>query len=243
MFNWLKKKNDNNPPALQVDIHSHLLPGLDDGVKTFEEALTILRHFKALGYKKVITTPHVMSDIYRNTSESILEKSKALSLMIKQENLDIELQTAAEYYLDEVLLSRVVNNTPLLTFGDRYLLFETNFLTEPLNLKEFIFQAATKGYRLILAHPERYIYLHKNFEKVQDLLTRGVLLQVNISSLTGYYSKQAQRMSYELIDRGWVHMLGSDCHHFPHAELLTRAHRNNHYQKALTLPLLNNSLL
>ena len=111
-----------------------------------------------------------------------------------------------------------------------------------LNLKEFIFLAATKGYSLVLAHPERYLYLQENFGKAEDLLNRGLLFQLNISSLSGYYSKEAQRIAKKLIDKGWVHLLGSDCHLLQHVKLIEEAQHMKYFRKALTLPILNNSL-
>jgi protein-tyrosine phosphatase len=113
-------------------------------------------------------------------------------------------------------------------------------LTEPLNLKEFIFEVSTQGYKPVMAHPERYLYL--DLHKAEDLLNRGVTFQINISSLTGYYSKPAQKMAHELIERKWVHWLASDCHHLMHAQLVKKAADSKYFQKALTLPLLNHTL-
>lgn len=223
-------------------MHSHLLPGIDDGVSTLEEASEIIEQFLELGYSRIITTPHVMSDAYRNTPEIIHEKLEELKNFLRQKNINIPVSAAAEYYLDESLFKMIETNQRVLTFGDRYLLFETNFITEPFNLKDFIFLATTKGYKLILAHPERYLYLQHNFDKVQDLLDRGVLMQMNISSLTGYYSKPVQQMAFKLIDRGMIHWLGSDCHHLQQARLMRDARSFRYFRKALTLPLLNNSL-
>jgi protein-tyrosine phosphatase len=242
VLNWFKKKANISTQVLKTDIHSHLLPGLDDGVKSFEESYQIIRYLEGLGYQKLITTPHVMQDVYRNTNDIILLTLQKLRSFLQEKNSQMVVEAAAEYYLDEHLIKKVDALEPLLTFGNKYLLFETNFLNEPLNLKEFIFRATTQGYKLILAHPERYMYLHKEYSKVEDLLNRGVQFQINISSLTGYYSKQAQSMSYELINRGWVHWLASDCHHMMHAHLLTTARENKYFQKALTLPLLNNTI-
>ncbi len=244
VLNWFRKtKSSEISNSILVDIHSHLLPGLDDGVKTIEESTEIIERFVALGYQKLITTPHVMSDSYRNTSEGILAKRDELVAHLNAMNIKIEIEAAAEYYLDEVFMKKIEQGTPLLTFGDQYLLFETNFMTEPLNLKEFIFMASTKGYKLVLAHPERYIFLQHDFNKVEDLINRGVYFQLNTSSLTGYYSKEAQRTAQKLVERGWVHFLGSDCHSSQHINLLQQVQSNRLYQKALTLPLLNNSLL
>jgi protein-tyrosine phosphatase len=242
VFNWLRKNKTADPSPLLVDMHSHLLPGIDDGVDTLEEAEEIILNLVAMGYRRIITTPHVMSDAYRNTPEGIHQKLQELTAYLREKNIHIPVTAAAEYYLDELLFKMIETNAHLLTFGDRYLLFETNFITEPFNLKEFIFLATTKGYKLILAHPERYLYLQNNLAKVQDLLDRGVLMQMNISSLTGHYSKPVQQMAFKLIDRGMIHWLGSDCHHLQHTQLMREAKRLRYFRKALTLPLLNNSL-
>lgn len=242
MFNFFKKKQQTAIPVLSVDVHSHLLPGIDDGVKTVDEAIEILGYMKSLGYRKVITTPHVISDIYRNTPATIAEALARVRQRLEETGVNIAIDAAAEYYLDESLMAAITSSEKLLTIGGRYLLFETNFLNEPLNLKEFVFLAASKGYIPVLAHPERYMYLHNDFDRISDLLNRGVLFQLNTTSLTGYYSKPAQQMAFRLIDRGLVHWLGSDCHHMAHARLLRDAAATKYFQKALTLPLLNNTI-
>lgn len=242
MFNWSKKETAKNVNALVIDIHSHLLPGLDDGVQTYEESEDIILHFQKIGYRKLITSPHVMSDTFRNTTERILARLAKLQTHLKNQQIDVEIQAAAEYYLDEQVYKMVDENQKMLTFGKNYLLFETNFLNEPFNMKDFIFLATTKGYRPILAHPERYAYIQNNMDKAKDLLDRGVLFQINISSITGHYSKIVQTTAQKLIDKGWVHLLGSDCHHFQHVKLVEEAQQMKYFQKALALPLLNNTL-
>ena len=243
MLNWLRKDSNKAEGILPfIDIHSHLLPGLDDGVQSFEEAEAVILQFQKLGYKKLITTPHVMSDFFKNTNEIIQAKHKELNQWLSSKNIQVEIQPAAEYYLDEELIKKIESDSPLLTFGKNYLLFEMNFMNEPLNLKEFIFLATTKGYRLVLAHPERYMFIQSNFSKVEDLLNRGLLLQLNVSSISGYYSKAAQTIAQKLIDKGWVHLLGSDCHNLQHIQLLEETRNTKYFQKAISLPLLNNSL-
>ena len=241
MFNWGKKET-KVVNAINVDIHSHLLPGLDDGVQTYEESEDIILHFQKIGYRKLITSPHVMSDTYRNTTERILARLAKLQNYLKNQHVEVEIEAAAEYYLDEHVFNMIEENQRMLTFGKNYLLFETNFLNEPFNLKDFIFLATTKGYRPILAHPERYAYIQGNLDKAKDLLDRGVLFQINISSITGHYSKIVQTTVNKLIDKGWVHLLGSDCHHYQHVKLVEEAQQMKYFQKALELPLLNNSL-
>lgn len=243
MFDWVKKKEPaKNLNPLRTDIHSHLLPRLDDGVQSYEESEDVILHFQQLGYKKLITSPHVMSDTYKNTPEKILARLAKLRKYLESQEIDIQIDAAAEYYLDEQVFKMVENNQKMLTFGKNFLLFETNFLNEPFNMKEFIFLATTKGYKPVLAHPERYAYLQNNIEKAEDLLDRGVLFQINISSITGFYSKIVQTTANKLIDRGWVHLLGSDCHHLQHVRLVEEAQQLKYFQKALSLPLLNNSL-
>jgi len=242
MFGWFEKKEQRAINPITVDVHSHLLAGIDDGVKTLEEATEIILQFQRMGYRKVITTPHIMSDAYRNTPEIILSQLDTLRACLAEKNIPMEIEAAAEYYLDADFMAALQSGNRILTFGKNYLLFETNFISEPLDLKQFIFLATTKGYKPVLAHPERYLYLYDNIAKLQDLLDRGVLFQLNISSITGYYSKQVQQLAFKLIDRGWVHLLGSDCHHLQQAMLTEKAREMRYYQKALSLPLLNNSL-
>lgn len=242
MFSFLKTKSSISLAPLHTDIHSHLLPDLDDGVKSLEESLGLIRQFIELGYRKLITTPHIMSDFYRNEPDQILEKLKTVNQYLRDNQVDITLEAAAEYYLDESLISKVHSNEKLLTFGSKYLLFETNFLTEPFQLNEFIFSAITQGYRPVLAHPERYQYLVNDFKKVEDLRNRGVLFQINMPSILGVYSKPIQKLSIQLIDKGWVEFLGSDCHNQMQMEILKEATKNKNLRKALELPLLNRLL-
>ena len=242
MFDWVKKKESGKSVPLLVDIHSHLLPGLDDGVQSYEESEDVILHFQKIGYKKLITSPHVMSDTYKNTADKILARLAKLKSYLDTQGIDVEIEAAAEYYLDEHVFKMVENDQKMLTFGKKYLLFETNFLNEPFNMKEFIFLATTKGYKPVLAHPERYLYLQNNVEKAKDLLDRGVLFQVNIGSITGSNGKPAQTIALKLIDRGWVHLLGSDCHHLQHARIVEEAQHLKYFQKAIALPLLNNTL-
>jgi len=110
-------------------------------------------------------------------------------------------------------------------------------ISEPLQLKEFIFSLTTQGYKPILAHPERYQYM--TLEKADDLRNRGVLLQINLLSLAGYYGPPMQKLAEKLIDHGWVDILGTDCHNLDHAHLLRKVQQTRSYRKALDLPLLN----
>lgn len=241
MFSLFKKNRiQKNTSPFLCDVHSHLIPAIDDGVKTNEEALETISIFMDLGYKRAITTPHIYSDIYKNTPAIISDGANKLSGYLKANNIDFEISFAAEYYFDAWFHNEVKSERPLLTFGKKYVLFETNFISEPFQLKDMAFSLVTSGYRPILAHPERYQYM--TMEKAEDLRTRGVLLQINLLSLIGYYGKGVQTLAQKLIERNWVDMLGSDCHNPAHARLLSDVFENKYFKKAISLPLLNYEL-
>lgn len=211
-----------NLGELITDIHSHFIPGIDDGAQTMDDAIDLLREMQDLGYQKVITTPHIMSDYYRNTPEIINGGLKVLTEEARKRGLTIKIVAAAEYYFDADLLSKI-KTKQLLTFGDNYVLFELPFMSEPPGLAEVVFEMQLMGYKPVLAHPERYTFWHGSFEKYQDWFDRGVVLQLNINSITGHYSPQVKKVSQQLIDNGLIQLLGSDCHHEGHLQLIRQA--------------------
>ena len=233
--------------ALGADMHSHLLPGLDDGAETVAHSLDLLRALRALGFRKLVLTPHIMGDFYKNTPAGIRAALELLRAEAAAAGLaDVVLECAAEYYLDEFLGRKLADGTELLTFGGekRYLLFETSYMNEPLNLNEIIFELKAQGYQPVLAHPERYTYLYGRFAEIEKLRADyGVLLQINLNSLAGYYSPAAKRVAEQLIDGGLVDFVGTDTHHLRHTEtLLRRTVPAPYLEKVLRLPLLNNTL-
>ena len=242
---------DKAPSPLAVlgaDMHSHLLPGLDDGAETLAHSLDLLRELRTLGFRKLVMTPHIMGDFFKNTPEGIRAALAALRAAAAEAGLgDVTLECAAEYYLDEWLGRKLAAGTELLTFGgeQRYLLFETSYMNEPFNLKSTIFELQAAGYRPVLAHPERYTYLYGRFAEIEKLREKyGVLLQLNLNSLAGYYSVAARKVAEKLVDGGLVDFVGSDTHHLRHtATLGTKTISSPYFHKLLALPLLNSSLL
>lgn len=228
---------------LHTDVHSHLIPGVDDGSKTMEETIAILHKFQELGYKKVITTPHIMSDYFNNNQEIIyggLEKVRAEIAKIPE--LTIELEAAAEYYTD-TMFQELIEKGEILTFGDKYVLFELSFQYEPANVKEVIFELSSAGYKPILAHVERYPYYINKWNKIEDYINRGVKLQLNINSLTGGYGKDIQKMAQSLIEKDLIDLVGSDCHRFEHLMAMESLRKNKYVHQILNNPkLLNQSL-
>ncbi len=228
--------------ALGVDMHSHILPGIDDGSENMERSLELVQVMQSLGYRKLIMTPHIMSDFYKNTPEIIREKLALLKQAVAEAGIEMELDCAAEYYLDEGLLHKLEHGEELLTFGDNYLLFETSFLNEPLNLREAIFNMRSRGYKPVLAHPERYTYFYGKYDALVALRENGVLFQPNLNSLTGYYSPGAKEYAERLIDGGLVDFLGSDAHGLKHTNSLQKVFNSKYLSKALALPIRNSQL-
>ena len=237
-----KRKEKRSVRPLMVDVHSHLIPGIDDGSSSMEESLDLIRTMSELGYQKIITTPHVMNDFYPNTTEDIRNRLERLRTHIDAAGIDMEIDAAAEYYLDEHFMQMLEDKKELLTFGDNYLLFETSFLNEPAYLHEGIFQIISNGMKPVMAHPERYVFVQNRPEMLQDLIDRGLLLQVNTVSLSGYYSKAAKKLAELLIDERVVSFLGTDCHNKKHLEMMRVTIDQKYFDKALELDLLNNFL-
>jgi len=247
LFNGLfKKKEPILPPAdlggnLVTDVHSHFLPGIDDGAPDMETSIALITAMRDLGYSKLVTTPHCMSDYYKNSPEIITAKRDEVRAELKARNIDIQLEAAAEYYLDEDL-ERKVKAGEVLTFGDNYLLFELPFIDEPGNINHVIFAMQTAGYKPVLAHIERYTFWHRNWDKFEEIVERGVRIQINLGSLTGAYGPDVRKIAERLIDAKMVHLLGSDCHHMQHIDLLHNVRRKQYLHKALELELINRSL-
>ena len=207
---------------LKVDVHSHFIPGIDDGAETIEDSLAMIAGMKELGYSKVITTPHVMSDFYRNSSEDIQRGCDRVREALLKENIDIEIECAAEYYLDAELMQKV-KAKDLLTFGANYVLFELPFIGEPANFTSVVFEMQLAGYQPVLAHPERYGFWHNDISKYQDIADKGVLLQLNMNSLTGHYSPAVKKVAEEMVQNDLISLIGSDCHNIRHIDLMKRA--------------------
>ena len=246
MFSFLKSKNKSiitDLSAIGVDMHSHLIPGIDDGAETMEDSLALIDRFIELGFRKIITTPHIMSDYFKNTPEIINAGLLNLKNAITEKEIDFEVEAAAEYYLDENLTG-LIENKKILSFGkEKYLLFELSYINAPSNLKEAVFKMITSGYTPVIAHPERYPYYYNDFEKYEELKDSGCILQLNTISLAGYYGKGAKKTAEKLLDANLIEMLGSDMHHQRHAAALRQALSEKSLLKIIASGnLLNDSL-
>jgi tyrosine-protein phosphatase YwqE len=241
IFGGNQKYSEN---FLYVDMHSHLLASIDDGVSSLEDAFHLIRKMRELGYRKIITTPHIIGDFYKNTPAIIHQKLKELQTFLDSKSFYFPVEAAAEYCVDEAFLEMLQQKQTMLSFGkEKYLLFETGFLNPPPFLEEAIFLMQAEGYKPVFAHPERYLYLHENFGYLERLKSMNVHLQINLISLTGYYSKESKKIVEKIIDADLVDFAASDCHHQRHLEALQNAQKSTYFKKLREKPLLNNSLL
>jgi tyrosine-protein phosphatase YwqE len=239
LFNSPKKGKHH----LKVDIHSHLIPGIDDGVKTTYESIKFIRQFRDMGYEKLIITPHIMWHRFQNDSETILEKLEFLRDSLQDHEIDMHIEAAAEYYLDDHFMS-LLERREILTFHEKYLLFEMSYTNAPKDLTDIVFEIEKAGYQPVLAHPERYLFMHQDFEEYEALKDYGVLFQLNINSLAGYYNKEIQKIANKIVDRGMVDFLGSDTHKESQVALLNNYMQTPAFQKIFEKnKILNNELL
>lgn len=192
-----------------TDIHSHILYGVDDGVKNVEESLRVLDLYKELGIKKLWLTPHVMEDVPNSTS---FLKERFLQLQ-QQYSGDIEIRLASENMLD-ALFDQRLQNKDFLAIGENRdnLLVETSYFRPPQRLEDMIKRIISIGYFPIMAHPERYMYMDKKYFKY--LLQVGVKFQLNILSLSGYYGTKVKENALYLLKNGMYEHVGSDTHSY-----------------------------
>ncbi len=222
-----------------VDIHSHLLPGIDDGAKNLDNSIELILKMRSYGIKNFITTPHVLGDVYPNSSETIKAKLKEVQEELKNRNItDITINAAAEYMMDEQFSKRLENDD-ILTLKDNFILVEMSYFNAPINLYDILFEIQLKGYKPVLAHPERYNFYHNNIENYYKLKKAGCLFQLNLLSLTEQYGKNVQKISNQLLKENMYDFVGTDTHHHNHLELLKKVGTKNNLEK-IDLLLKNN---
>lgn len=227
LLGWFKKKTALKD-SIKVDLHSHLIPGIDDGVKTFEESVSIIKAVQELGFRKIITTPHIMQGYYENSAETIMPKLDSLKSMLQEEGIHVELAAAAEYFLDETFVKALDYKQQLLTINNEYLLFETAFLNKPIFLEETIFKIKSIGLKPLLAHPERYNYLVSEPSLALRLREMGCNFQVNLRSLSKANSLASREFVKWMFSQKLVDFFGSDIHNERHLQDI---------EKILNLPL------
>lgn len=237
MFSFLKRfqKSDIDFSVLKTDMHSHLIPGIDDGAKTLEKSVEYVERLIELGFQKIITTPHIMGDHYPNTPEIILSGLEELKMALKKKDISIPISAAAEYFVDDYFVEILDSNTQLLTLPGNRILIEFSTFAPPSNGLEIIFRLKTMGYQPVLAHPERYVYYANQFEVFEKLKSIGCELQLNALSPIGHYGNLQKKLAKQLLKKGMIDFIGTDLHHGGHADILDNSLTNRKLQ------FLNNS--
>ncbi|HEY0432315.1 MAG TPA: CpsB/CapC family capsule biosynthesis tyrosine phosphatase [Chitinophagaceae bacterium] len=220
LFRRSSKKKTADYSMLQADMHSHLLFGIDDGSPDIGSSLELIRGLADLGYKKLVTTPHILWDLYKNTPEIIRGRLEIVRSAIKAANIDITLDAAAEYFLDEHFTGLVERKERLLTFGNNLVLVEFSMVSQPFEFKKIIFDLQIQGYQPVLAHPERYSYLEYNKGFYDELKDAGLLFQANHLSLRGYYGPSPLNLARYLAKKQYYDLIGTDLHHAGHLNTL-----------------------
>ncbi|QVY67317.1 tyrosine-protein phosphatase [Polaribacter sp. Q13] len=214
-----------------IDIHSHLLPGIDDGAKNLDKSIALISKMRSYGIKNFITTPHVLGDVYPNSSQTIKEKLEEVKAALQKRNItDISINAAAEYMMDEQF-SELLENNDILTLKDNYILVEMSYFSAPINLYDILFEIQVKGYKPVLAHPERYGFFHNDFNHYYKLKKAGCLFQLNLLSLTEQYGKGVQKVSEKILKENLYDFVGSDTHHSNHLELLKKIGTKKNLEK------------
>ena len=245
MFSFFSKKFDGNLDLsfLEVDMHSHLLPDLDDGLETMEQTIAFAKELQQLGYKKLICTPHILPDVHDNSPENILPRLEEVRKAFKENDIDMPIEAAAEYMVGPDFHDAILRGDKLLTFGNNYILIEMSYAAPSQNIVQVIFDLKIKGYRPILAHPERYNYYLGNNEIYDDFLARGCLLQINLLSLTGFYGKPVQKAAEYLVKNKMISFIGTDMHHQGHLNMTKQIATSTKFHKMMQgLDLKNKNL-
>lgn len=242
---WFRKGSKAETVAERIaelwpaDMHNHLIPGVDDGVKTLEESMGCLRQYASWGIRRVIATPHISQDYHPNTSAQLLEAVKVVQQAIADEALPIELGVAAEYLLDEQF-DQLLRRGELMSFGQkRFVLIETGWAAAPRQLDNWLFEMQVKGYTPVLAHPERYRYYQEEPYLLNQLMEQGCLLQLNLMSLVGRYGNRAQKLGQDLLRDRCISFIGSDLHREADLLRLHDAFTASSWQELAKQPLQN----
>lgn len=240
-----KKENHilyNDFSSVGVDIHSHLIPGLDDGSPSLVDSLKLIRQFKSLGYRKLITTPHVMVDYYKNNPTNIRKGLTELREAISKEDIDIEVDVAAEYMLDDGF-RKVFSAKELMPVNGKFILIELPVFNESPHVSEIIFNLQIEGFQVILAHPERYIYWFRDFSQFERLRDRNVFFAMNAVSLSGFYPHPVKQLAEKMIDLNMIDFIGSDMHSQKYMDAFISSLKSKHLSKLLASGKLLNQTL
>lgn len=246
MFNFFFHSKQTVPHLFfQTDMHCHLLPGIDDGQPSAEGGASLVEKEAEWGIRRIICTPHITQDTFENTPETISAAFRALTEAVQKRGTDISLGYSAEHRLDPYFMAELERGA-IKPLPNNYLLVENPFIQEAWDLDNRLFDLKIRGYRPVLAHPERYTYYFSKLERYEQLHASGTLFQINLLSLAGYYGKEIRRISDMLINKNLVDFIGTDMHNARHCEAIERYLQSRDYRahaRLLETRVLNDTAL
>lgn len=198
-----------------VDIHSHVLPGIDDGAKNIKKSVELVSSLQQIGVSQMITSPHISHYVWNNSPEIIASKLLETERALEENKIEIPVRAAAEYLIDSWFENHF-KEEKLLTLKDNYILVEISYQNAPLNIYKTIFEIQLAGYIPVLAHPERYLFYHNKFSEYEKLKNAGCLFQLNLLSTVEYYGSKIAKVTDELLAKGMYSFCGTDVHHKKH---------------------------
>lgn len=214
-----KKKKVTDISWLGIDMHSHILPGIDDGSPDVQTSLRFVKAFEEMGFDQIICTPHIYKELYPNDKETIGAAKDLLLAEMQKNGVSLKLEAGAEYMINHDFDI----SAPLCSLSDKHLLIEMSYLTESPNISQTIFDLEIKGFQPVLAHPERYTFYFKDKSKLKRFKEKGCLLQLNLLSVLGYYGKDVKHLAEALLAEKLYDLAGTDLHHDKHLGTLTEA--------------------
>lgn len=235
MFGLFKKKNNPQPifENLVADMHSHMLPGVDDGSGNIDTTIACMKVMKSVGFKRMYLTPHFIKTRYPNEEKDVVNRFQQLKKDVEGYNIGVDLAgIAGEYRIDSFFEQRVKDSS-FLKIADEYVLVELSLNQQMMGSDRLIEELQMNDHVVVLAHPERYLYMDYQCKDIERLRNSGVLIQVNILSLDGFYGQESEKRAYRLIENGWVDFLGTDLHNMRYAEALIKASNNKKIEKLI----------
>jgi tyrosine-protein phosphatase YwqE len=227
---------------LVADLHSHLVPGIDDGSPDVTTSVSLIKGMVDLGYKKIITTPHILWEVYPNTPDMIINGFEEVKEAVRREKIDVELHAAAEYFMDDHFDEHLQSKQPLLKLSGNMVLVEFSMLTAPMDLQQVIFELQMQNYQPVLAHPERYVYLSRHKSTFDDLKAAGCYFQANLLAFTGHYGNAVLELAEYLLKHDMYDFAGTDLHGRRHLDGLRKL-SPAHLQKLQDSGKIRNHLL
>ena len=236
MFDFLRRNKKPEPifEKLGIDVHNHMIPGVDDGSESTEMSIGCIKKLWECGFRKMYITPHFNYPRYLNDEDDIRRRYDELKVALKEAGVEMELiGIGGEYQIDDAFPKRMENPRFLTIGNNECLLVETSLRHFRLDFEPTIEKLRMEGREVILAHPERYLYLSIKAHQFEKLKEEGVLFQCNIPSLAGFYGHEAQTRALEFIERGWVELLGTDMHNYAYADAIAACTHDRTVRKVI----------